>query len=77
MDSTISEGPGPQSSIPERKAGCCHARSIYVSIIFIQEARKGHDKEPVYAPRGSQRVPKVNADKDAAKDTGEIKGIIS
>lgn len=33
--------------------------------------------EPVHAPKVCQRAPKVNADKDAAKDTVEIKGIIS
>lgn len=40
VDSGTSEGPGPQSSIPERKAGGCHARSMYLSIIFIQEIWK-------------------------------------
>lgn len=32
---------------------------------------------PVHVPKGGQRAPKLNADKDAAKLTVEIKGIIS
>lgn len=51
---------------------------IYPSYLSKRFGRSYRDMtEPVHASRGGQRGPKVNADKDAAEDTDEIKCITS